>query len=83
MFLLPKAQLAEIAPGLVETELLLHRFSNDPAQAKEIYAGLDPLTATDIATAISYVLSQPAHVNIDRIMLRPIAQAPNGKFYRR
>ncbi len=76
-------KVAEIAPGLVETEFLYQRFPDNPARAKEIYSGLDPLTAADIAAAITYVLSQPAHVNVDRIMLRPIAQAPNGKFHRR
>ena len=62
-------KVTEIAPGLVEIEFLHQRFPNEPERAVAIYAGLDPLTATDIAAAISYVLSQPAHVNVDRIML--------------
>lgn len=73
----------EIAPGLVDTEFFIRRFPDDPGRAGQVFDGLDPLTPTDIAHAVEYVIDQPAHVNIDRIVLRPAAQGSNGKFHRR
>lgn len=76
-------KVTEIAPGLVDTEFFSQRFPDDPDQARKIFAGLDPLTPADVARTIAYTLHQPDHVNIDRIVLRPTAQGPNGTFHRR
>lgn len=73
----------EIAPGLIDTEFFTQRFPNDPDRAAQMFTGLDPLTPTDISRAVEYVLDQPAHVNIDRLVLRPTAQGSNGKIHRR
>lgn len=76
-------KVTEIAPGLVETEFFEQRFPDDPERAGQVFDGLDPLTPADIAAAVTYVLDQPPHVDVDRIVLRPLAQAPNGSFHRR
>jgi NADP-dependent 3-hydroxy acid dehydrogenase YdfG len=78
-------RVCEIAPGMVATEeFSLIRFDGDEARAAATYAGVpDPLTADDIADAIAWVVTRPAHVNIDELVIRPRAQAANHKVYRR
>lgn len=68
-------RVTEIAPGLVETEFSKVRFPEDEARAKKIYEGLQPLTAEDVAAAVVFAVTRPAHVNIDEVVLRPRAQA--------
>lgn len=68
-------RLTEIAPGMVETEFSLVRFEGDQRRADSVYAGLTPLTATDIAEVIGFVASRPPHVNLDQIVIRPRDQA--------
>jgi NADP-dependent 3-hydroxy acid dehydrogenase YdfG len=62
-------RVTEIDPGMVETEFSLVRFKGDAERAKNVYAGVRPLTPMDIADAIAYALNCPAHVNIAQIML--------------
>ena len=66
-----------INPGMVETEFSEVRFKGDKEKAKTVYAGVVPLSGTDIAETISFVLSRPAHVNINDLLIMPTAQA-NG-----
>ena len=68
-------QVAEIKPGLVETEFSEVRFKGDKAKAEKVYQGFDPLVAQDIADAIDFILSRPAHVNIADMLILPAAQA--------
>lgn len=68
-------RVCEIDPGMVETEFALVRFDGDHDRAAAVYRGLTPLTADDIAEAVRWVASRPAHVNIDTITLFPQAQA--------
>jgi NADP-dependent 3-hydroxy acid dehydrogenase YdfG len=74
----------EIAPGMVKTdEFSLNRFRGDTAKAAAVYAGVaEPLTAEDIADAITWTVTLPAHVNIDLMVMRPRAQAAQHKVYR-
>jgi len=74
----------EIAPGMVATdEFSLNRFRGDAAKASAVYAGVaEPLTADDIADAITWTVTLPAHVNIDLMVMRPRAQAAQHKVYR-
>ncbi len=71
----------EIAPGMVHTEeFSLVRFRGDAAKAEAVYDDVpNPLTADDIADAIVYTLNAPDHVNIDRLVIRPVAQAADHK----
>lgn len=66
-----------VNPGMVETEFSEVRFKGDKAKAKQVYNGLTPLNGHDIADIISFILSRPAHVNINDILVMPTAQA-NG-----
>jgi len=69
-------RVTDIEPGLCGgTEFSEIRFG-DAARAAALYQGTDPLTATDIAEAISWVVGLPRHVNINRIEMMPTCQAP-------
>ncbi|MHB8210167.1 MAG: SDR family NAD(P)-dependent oxidoreductase [Acidithiobacillus sp.] len=75
-------RVTEIDPGLVETEFSLVRFDGDAERAASVYAGMEPLVATDIADAILWAVTRPAHVNIDEIIIKPRDQARVGLVYR-
>lgn len=77
-------RVCEISPGMVRTdEFSLTRFGGDRARADAVYAGVpDPLLAEDVAEAICWMVTRPAHVNIDRLVIRPRAQAANHKVFR-
>jgi NADP-dependent 3-hydroxy acid dehydrogenase YdfG len=76
-------RVVEIDPGMVRTEeFSLNRFG-DQDKADAIYAGVkEPLVADDIADCIAFVATRPQHVNIDRLVVRPIAQAAQHKVAR-
>ena len=77
-------RVCEIAPGMVRSEgFALTRFGGDQAKADAVYAGVaEPLTSEDIADCVAWVATRPSHVNIDRMTVRPRAQAANRKVYR-
>jgi NADP-dependent 3-hydroxy acid dehydrogenase YdfG len=77
-------RITEIAPGMVKTEEFSKvRLGSDEAAAK-VYEGVDaPLVAGDIAEAIRWSAQLPAHVNIDSMTIRPVAQAANHKIHRK
>jgi NADP-dependent 3-hydroxy acid dehydrogenase YdfG len=77
-------RVTEIAPGMVRTEeFSLVRFEGDQAAADAVYAGVDaPLVADDIADAVAWVATRPAHVNVDLVVVKPIAQAAPHKVHR-
>ncbi|HEY8475020.1 MAG TPA: SDR family oxidoreductase [Natronosporangium sp.] len=74
----------EIDPGLVKTdEFSLVRFRGDASKAEAVYAGVaEPLVAEDIADCIAWCATRPHHVNIDRLVVRPLAQAAQHKLHR-
>jgi len=77
-------RVCEIAPGMVRTdEFALVRFDGDEERADAVYQGVaEPLTADDVADAITWVVTRPAHVNIDELVIRPRAQAAQHKVHR-
>ena len=77
-------RVTEIAPGMVKTdEFALVRFEGDRQKAEAVYAGVpDPLTAEDVADAITWMATRPSHVSIDELVIRPRAQAAQHKVYR-
>ena len=71
-----------ISPGMVDTEFSLVRFAGDKQKADEVYKGLIPLSPEDIADAVEYAVSRPAHVNINEILIMPTAQANTANIVR-
>ena len=77
-------RVTEIAPGMVKTdEFTVNRFKGDVTRAEALYADVDrPLTADDIAACVVWSVTRPAHVNIDLMVVRPVAQAAQHKTFR-
>ncbi|WIM96065.1 SDR family oxidoreductase [Actinoplanes oblitus] len=77
-------RVVEIDPGMVRTdEFALNRFDGDRDKAAAVYAGVkEPLLADDIADIVTFAATRPQHVNIDRLVVRPIAQAAQHKVHR-
>jgi NADP-dependent 3-hydroxy acid dehydrogenase YdfG len=74
----------EIQPGMVRTdEFAVKRYGGDEAAAAKVYADVDrPLTAEDVAECIALTVGLPLHVNVDQMVLRPVAQAAQHKVFR-
>ena len=77
-------RVCEVAPGMVRTdEFALVRFEGDAERAAAVYAGVaEPLVAEDVADAIGWMVTRPAHVNVDELVIRPRAQAAQHKVHR-
>jgi NADP-dependent 3-hydroxy acid dehydrogenase YdfG len=74
----------EIDPGMVKTdEFALNRYDGDADRAAAVYAGVaEPLTAADVADCIAWCVTRPQYVNVDRLVVRPLAQAAQHKVHR-
>jgi NADP-dependent 3-hydroxy acid dehydrogenase YdfG len=68
-------RITEVAPGMVDTEFSTVRFGGDAERAASVYRGLTPLTAQDVADVVAYCVTRPAHVNVDHVVVKPVAQA--------
>ena len=75
-------RVTSIDPGMVETDFSLVRFHGDEERAAKVYKGLTPLTPEDVADAIVWASSRPAHVNIARVSMTSIHQANSLLFHR-
>ena len=77
-------RVTEIAPGMVATEeFSLTRFHGDAERAAKVYQGVDaPLTADDIADCVAWCVTRPPHVDIDLLVVKPLAQAAQHKVHR-
>ena len=75
-------KVSSISPGMVDTEFSTVRFKGDKERADNVYKGLTPLYAQDIAEAILFMVTRPKHVNIDELVIKPTDQA-SARDYRR
>jgi NADP-dependent 3-hydroxy acid dehydrogenase YdfG len=75
-------RVTNIKPGMVETHFSITRFRGDKTKADAVYKGLQPLTAEDIAEAIYFAASAPAHVQIAEVLIMPVNQATGTISYR-
>lgn len=76
-------RVTSVCPGMAETEFSVVRFHGDTDKAKNVYKGIQPLSAIDIADVIYYVASRPANVNISDIVVTPLAQANTNNIFRK
>jgi len=74
-------RVTSVEPGMADTEFSAVRFGGDREQADAVYAGMQPLTADDIAEAVMWSLSRPPHVNIHEMLIAPLAQVGVGSHY--
>jgi NADP-dependent 3-hydroxy acid dehydrogenase YdfG len=79
-----QVRVTEVAPGMVRTEeFSLVRLRGDQEAADRVYAGVEhPLTAEDVADAIAWTATRPPHVNVDLLVIKPLAQAAPHKVHR-
>lgn len=75
-------RVTEIDPGMVDTEFSTVRFGGDAARAAQVYEGMTPLSADDIADCIVWAATRPSHVNIDQIVVLPRDQAGARQVHR-
>lgn len=68
-------RITEIAPGMTSTEFSITRTKGDAVKAAEVYSGVKPLSAEDIAGCVGFAVSRPPHMDVDLLVVRPIAQA--------
>jgi len=82
-FLKHGIKVSSVCPGAVDTEFSVVRFKGDEKQAQQVYDGITPLYARDVAETILFVITRPAHVNIDDILIMPTDQAFSRDFNRK
>jgi NADP-dependent 3-hydroxy acid dehydrogenase YdfG len=75
-------RLTEVLPGMVDTEFSLVRFAGDEDRAANVYRGLTPLIAEDVADVIAFAATRPSHVNLDQIVIKPRDQASATRAHR-
>ena len=68
-------RVSTVDPGMVETEFSLVRFHGEGGRAAAVYKGITPLTGDDVADAVVYCASRPAHVTIAEMIVMPTNQA--------
>jgi len=73
-FLKYNIKVGSISPGMVETEFSIVRFHGDTTRASNVYNGITPLSAEDIAETVLFMVSRPPHVSIDDVIIMPTAQ---------
>jgi serine 3-dehydrogenase len=68
---------------MVDTEFSSVRFHGDRERAKSVYNGMTPLTADDVAQAVLFAATRPAHVTVGEVLLLPTDQASATQVHRR
>lgn len=75
-------RVSEVQPGLVETEFSMVRFAGDAQRAAQVYEGMTPLSAADVADLVAFIVTRPAHVNVATTLLLPADQATATRVHR-
>jgi NADP-dependent 3-hydroxy acid dehydrogenase YdfG len=75
-------RVSDIAPGMAETEFSIVRLGSED-KAKQVYAGMRPLTAQDVADVVIWVATRPQHINVSQLLVNPTDQGGLGKVHRR
>lgn len=70
-----RVRVTSLEPGMCDTEFSLVRFKGDEGKADQVYAGMTPLSADDIALVVENVLRLPAHINVNTLEVMPVQQA--------
>lgn len=78
-----RVRVSSVDPGMVETEFSVVRFRGDAGRAAAVYQGMTPLTAADVAEAVLFCVSRPAHVNISEVVMLATDQAAAATVHRR
>jgi NADP-dependent 3-hydroxy acid dehydrogenase YdfG len=68
-------RVTEVDPGMVETEFSVIRFAGDADRASEVYEGMTPLHADDVADCVAFAVTRPSHVNLDTMIVMARDQA--------
>lgn len=76
-------RITTVDPGMVKTNFSNVRFDGDQEKAAAVYAGVDYLTAEDVADAVLFAVTRPPHVNIGEIVMWASAQASTTSVHRR
>jgi serine 3-dehydrogenase len=76
-------KVSSVDPGMVETEFSIVRFRGDKKKAGNVYKGLQPLSAKDVAEAVLFCASRPENVNINALILTPLSQASSTQIVRK
>jgi NADP-dependent 3-hydroxy acid dehydrogenase YdfG len=76
-------RITTVDAGLVETEFSLVRFRGDKSAADAVYEGVEPVTPEEVADCVMFALTRPAHVNLDEIVIKAIAQSSGARVVRR
>ena len=76
-------KVTSVDPGMVETEFSLVRFRGDKERAKKVYTGIKPLSPKDVAETVLFCATRPQNVNINQVILTPLAQASSTQLIRK
>ena len=76
-------RVTSIDPGMVDTEFSMVRFHGDRERAENVYHGMTPLAADDVAQAVLFAATRPPHVTVGEVLLLPTDQASATQIYRR
>jgi 3-hydroxy acid dehydrogenase/malonic semialdehyde reductase len=75
-------RITTVDPGLVQTDFSLVRFRGDEETARKVYEGVEAMKPEDIAECVVFAVTRPAHVNVDEIVVKALAQSSGGRILR-